>query len=301
MTDLSKIIVDTTVQPKAVAFPTEAKLKHRARERLVHASPRSMACGYAKAMRGSAKARADPASALRPRQAVQARQSRTAAGSRADARPGDPRHQTQDRRRRRRFRRSSGKPLALARRVLRAGGRGQREAESLQPARARGRMHRHSGKPHRPYEFGVKVSVATTLGHAKGKASFVAPCQSAARQSLRRPHAGDDSFQDMERRVGARRSDAILADAGYRGHNAPPRIQVQGLYCRAEARRGPIAHPGRTAPPASHVEPVIGFTSKKITAWAATTSPCCRPATPPTPCSAAAGYNFRRLIRWLAF
>ena len=33
--DFSKVIVDTTVQPKAVAFPTDAKLMHRARERLV--------------------------------------------------------------------------------------------------------------------------------------------------------------------------------------------------------------------------------------------------------------------------
>ena len=33
--DFSQVIVDTTVQPKAVAFPTDAKLMHRARERLV--------------------------------------------------------------------------------------------------------------------------------------------------------------------------------------------------------------------------------------------------------------------------
>ena len=33
--DLSKIIVDTTVQEKAITFPTEAKLKNRAREKLV--------------------------------------------------------------------------------------------------------------------------------------------------------------------------------------------------------------------------------------------------------------------------
>ena len=32
--DFSKVIVDTTVQPKAVAFPTDAKLMHRAREGL---------------------------------------------------------------------------------------------------------------------------------------------------------------------------------------------------------------------------------------------------------------------------
>jgi IS5 family transposase len=34
-TDFAKVIVDTTVQPKAVAHPTDAKLMHRAREKLV--------------------------------------------------------------------------------------------------------------------------------------------------------------------------------------------------------------------------------------------------------------------------
>jgi transposase, IS5 family len=33
--DFSRVIVDTTVQSKAVAFPTDARLMHRARERLV--------------------------------------------------------------------------------------------------------------------------------------------------------------------------------------------------------------------------------------------------------------------------
>jgi hypothetical protein len=33
--DFSKVIVDTTVQPKAVAHPTDAKRMHRAREKLV--------------------------------------------------------------------------------------------------------------------------------------------------------------------------------------------------------------------------------------------------------------------------
>ena len=32
--DLSEVIVDTTVQPKAVMFPTDAKLMNRAREKL---------------------------------------------------------------------------------------------------------------------------------------------------------------------------------------------------------------------------------------------------------------------------
>ena len=38
--DFARVIVDTTVQPKAVAFPTDAKLMHRARERLVRLAKR---------------------------------------------------------------------------------------------------------------------------------------------------------------------------------------------------------------------------------------------------------------------
>ncbi len=33
--DFTRVIVDTTVQPKAISFPTAAKLLQRARERLV--------------------------------------------------------------------------------------------------------------------------------------------------------------------------------------------------------------------------------------------------------------------------
>jgi transposase, IS5 family len=33
--DLAWVVIDTTVQPKAVMFPTDAKLLNRARERLV--------------------------------------------------------------------------------------------------------------------------------------------------------------------------------------------------------------------------------------------------------------------------
>lgn len=39
--ELSKIVLDTTVQPKNVMFPTEAKLAHRAREIVVRQAMRS--------------------------------------------------------------------------------------------------------------------------------------------------------------------------------------------------------------------------------------------------------------------
>ena len=54
--DFSKAIVDTTVQQKAITFPTDAKLMHRARERLVRLA-KSTAWGCANPMSGSASMR----------------------------------------------------------------------------------------------------------------------------------------------------------------------------------------------------------------------------------------------------
>lgn len=52
--DLERITVDTTVQPKAVSFPTDAKLMARARERLVRLAKEWGASPCARAMLGSA-------------------------------------------------------------------------------------------------------------------------------------------------------------------------------------------------------------------------------------------------------
>ena len=43
--DLARVIVDTTVQPKNITFPTDAKLLNRAREKLVKLAKGS-AWGY---------------------------------------------------------------------------------------------------------------------------------------------------------------------------------------------------------------------------------------------------------------
>ena len=71
--DFSKIIVDTTVQPKAVAFPTDAKLMHRARERLVKLARKtgvSLRQSYERVGKHALIAH----QRYSPRQAVQARQ-----------------------------------------------------------------------------------------------------------------------------------------------------------------------------------------------------------------------------------
>ena len=93
--ELSRVIVDTTVQPKNVTFPTDAKLLNRAREKLVRlAQPRG---GFAAVLCAGGQVRPDPASALCPRQAVQARQPDAEEAAHL-SRPRHPRHRPQDRR-----------------------------------------------------------------------------------------------------------------------------------------------------------------------------------------------------------
>ena len=50
--ELSRVIVDTTVQPKNVTFPTDAKLLNRAREKLVRLAQATRAWICASPMRG---------------------------------------------------------------------------------------------------------------------------------------------------------------------------------------------------------------------------------------------------------
>jgi IS5 family transposase len=75
------------------------------------------------------------------------------------------------------------------------------------------------GKAHRPYEFGVKVSVATTLSHAKG-GQFVTHVKALPGNPYD-GHTLETVVPDMEALVG-NTLERLLADKGYRGHNAPP-------------------------------------------------------------------------------
>jgi IS5 family transposase len=106
--------------------------------------------------------------------------------------------------------------LRLARRV-RAQERGQRGPKVY-------RLHAPEvecigkGKPHKPYEFGVKVSVATTLKHSKG-GQFVAHAQALPGNPYD-GHTLPEVIPAIEQLVG-NTLERLHADAGYRGHDAP--------------------------------------------------------------------------------
>jgi len=89
------------------------------------------------------------------------------------------------------------------------------------------------GKAHRPYEFGVKVSVATTLSRTKG-GQFVAHVKARPGNPYD-GHTLATVIPEMEALIG-NTVERILADKGYRGHNAPPDYKFR-VFTSGQKRR----------------------------------------------------------------
>jgi len=181
--------------------------------------------------------------------------------------------------------------LALARRVL----------DQKQHQRGRKVYSLHApevecigkGKAHRPYEFGVKVSVATTLAHAKG-GQFVAHVKALPGNPYD-GHTLNTVIPEMETLIG-NTIERILADKGYRGHNAPPDYKFRVFTSGQKRRMTPKIK--RELRRRSAVEPVIGHLKSEHRMgrnylWH-------RAGDAANAVLAAVGYNFRRLIRWLS-
>jgi IS5 family transposase len=149
------------------------------------------------------------------------------------------------------------------------------------------------GKAHRPYEFGVKVSVATTISHAKG-GQFVTHVKALPGNPYD-GHTLATVIPDMEALVGNTIA-RILADKGYRGHNAPPDYKFRVFM--SGQKRGVTPSIKRELRRRSAVEPVIGHLKAEHRMdrnylWY-------RRGDAANAVLAAVGYNFRRLIRWLS-
>ena len=148
------------------------------------------------------------------------------------------------------------------------------------------------GKPHRPYEFGVKVSVATTLKRSKGGQFAL-----HAKALPGNPYDGHTLatvIPDIEAVTGAE-VDRILADAGYKGHNAPASHQFRVYTAGQKRRMTPLIK--REMRRRAAVEPVIGHIKNEhrmdrnylaLSRGDAVNAVL-----------AAAGYNFSLLLNWL--
>jgi IS5 family transposase len=287
--DLNRIIVDTTVQPKNVMFPTDAKLLNRAREILVRLAKRSgikLRQSYARVGKSALIQHQRYAHAKQFKRANRAlRKLRTYLGRviRDIARKIE-----------------GSVDLLGAIALERMLGLAKRVLEQKQRQRGPKVYSLHApevecigkGKAHRPYEFGVKVSVATTLAHAKG-GQFVTHVKALPGNPYD-GHTLATVIPGMEALIG-NTIERILADKGYRGHNAPPDYQFRVFTSGQKRRMTPKIK--RELRRRSAVEPVIGHLKSEHRMgrnylWH-------REGDATNAVLAATGYNFRRLIQWL--
>lgn len=286
--DFTQMVVDTTVQPKAITFPTDAKLTHRAREKLVALAKRHgvrLRQTYVRVGKAALIAHQRYAHAKQFKRANRAlRKSRTWLGRviRDINRKTEGDH---------RLNAIFAFPLSLARQV--------REQRQRQRGRKIYSLHAPEvecigkGKPHRPYEFGVKVSVATSLHRCAG-GQFIAHVAALPGN----PYDGHTLavvIPAVTEQIGVSLK-RVFADAGYRGHNAPA---VPGLRVyTAGQKRGVTKQIRRLMRRRAAVEPVIGHAKNEHRMGRNYLAGSNGDAT--NAVLAAVGFNFSLLLRWLA-
>ena len=285
--DLARVIVDTTVQPKNITFPTDAKLLNRAREKLVKLAKKlgvELRQSYTRVGKFALIQHQRYAHAKQFKRANRAlRKLRTYLGRvirdiarKIDSDPG--------------LEAAFAHLLSLARRA-RAQERGQR-GPKIYSLHAPEVECIGKGKAHKPYEFGVKVSVATTLKHSKG-GQFVVHAQALPGNPYD-GHTLAGVIPAIEQLVG-NTIERLHADAGYRGNNAPPDYRFK-IYTSKQKRRV-TPQIKREMRRRAAVEPVIGHLKEDHRMGRNYLAH--RHGDLNNAILAAAGYNFRRLIRWL--
>ena len=237
--------VDTTVQDKAIAFPTDARLYHKARGALVR---------------------------LAKQMGIDLRQSYERVSKRALMMNGRYAHARQMRRAKReqkRLRTCLGRVIRdIERKVvsqpIQAGQEHPRLKRLLEIAKRIHAQQRHDkgkvysvhapeveciakGKAHKPYEFGVKVGVVST-----SKESFVVGMQSLPGNPYD-GHTLKASLQQVQKLTGIAPKEAYV-DRGYRGHGLaePVKVWIAG------AKRGVTLAIRKKLKRRNAVEPVIG-------------------------------------------
>jgi len=285
--DLARVVVDTTVQPKAVMFPTDAKLVNRARERLVR-----LARKLGVTLRQSYR-RVGKLALIKHQRYAHAKQFKRANKSLRKLKtylgrvirdigrriPGNDA-----------LEQAFARELNLARRVL-SQERGQR-GRKVYSLHAPEVECIGKGKAHKPYEFGVKVSVATTVKHSAG-GQFVAHA-AALPGNPYDGHTLANVIPQMQALLG-NVLDRIIGDAGYRGHNAPPAYRFK-VYTVGQ-KRGVTPQIKRQFKRRAAIEPVIGHLKDHHRMGRNHLAHASGDAI--NAVLAAAGYNFRRLIQWL--
>ena len=283
--DLKRVTVDTTVQPKNISFPTDAKLLHAAIKGL---------------------------NRLASKHGVRLRQSYVRIAKRAAMMAGRYAHAKQFNRHRRQLRILRTRLGRLIRDIRRKiAGRQNIEAVFEAPlsraSQIRSQQQRQrgwklysfhapevecigKGKASAPYEFGVKASVVTTNARAPG-GQFVLHAKSLPGNPYD-GHTLRDVIEDTQTLTGCEIERAYV-DKGYRGHDAqnPRRVFISGQ------KRGVFGVIKRELKRRAAIEPVIGH--MKAEGHLGRCYLKGRDGDAANAVLTAVGYNFRRILAWL--
>jgi IS5 family transposase len=282
--DLERVVVDTTVQEKAVAHPTDARLNHRAIEKLVD---------------------------LAKREGVSLRQSYLRLAKRAAIMVGRYTHAHQFKRARRalKFLRTRlGRIIRDIRRKVEGNAVLEDRFAPLLDLASRVRQQDHrqrgpkvyslhapevecigKGKARAPYEFGCKVSVVTPVTAPKG-GQFVLHAK-ALHGNPYDGHTLGPVIADLQKLTGVD-VQRIHVDKGYRGHSYPNRFRV---WISGQVRRVTKTI-RREMKRRAAVEPVIGHL--KAEHRMGRNHLRGRAGDRINPVLAAVGFNFHLLLRW---
>jgi transposase, IS5 family len=284
--DLERVVVDTTVQPKAVAHPTDARLTHKAIEKLV---------GFAKA------------------HGIELRQSYLRVAKRAAIMVGRYTHAHQFKRANRELkflRIRLGRLIRDINRKIRGDDTLGRLFDPLRSLAVKIRYQNHrqrgqkvyslhapevecigKGKARAPYEFGCKVSLATPVTQPKG-GQFLLHAK-ALHGNPFDGHTLGTAIADVEKNTGIEVK-RIHVDKGYRGHNHPHKFRV---WITGQARRvTPTIK--REMKRRAAIEPIIGHAKAEHRMGRNYLKG--RDGDRINALLAAIGFNFHLLLRWFA-
>jgi IS5 family transposase len=283
--DLKRVTVDTTVQPKAITFPTDAKLLHAAIEGL---------------------------NRLVRKHGVRLRQSYLRIAKKAAMMAGRYAHAKQFKRHHRQLRLLRSRLGRIIRDIRRRiDGRPELEAafeSSLaRAAQIRSQQQRQrgwklysfhapevecigKGKASAPYEFGVKASIVTTNARAPG-GQFVLHAKALPGN----PYDGHTlgGIIDATEKLTGCAIERAYVDKGYRGHKAegPRRVFISGQ------KRGVFGAIARELRRRSAIEPIIGH--MKSDGHLGRCHLKGREGDAINVILTAVGHNLRRVIAWL--
>jgi IS5 family transposase len=285
--DMSRVTVDTTVQPKNITFPTDAKLLLRAIEQL---------------------------GKLARTNGVELRQSYTRVARRAAMMAGRYAHAKQFKR----FNRQLKFLRTRLGRLIRDIGRktsGNRDLEAIfavplsKASQIRSQKQRQrgwklyswhapetecigKGKAAAPYEFGVKVSLTTTNRRCKG-GQFILHAKALPGNPYD-GHTLADVLEETQALTG-REIERVYVDKGYRGHSAPNPLRV----FRSGQKRGVHGQIKRELRRRSAIEATIGHC--KNDGHLGRNFLKGRLGDRINAVMSAVGYNLRLILRWLRY